>query len=287
MKKFKEFLRQWIVPPKIITLFSASKDFVKNFSLTNKYLLKRSRALKNKHTGSRCFILGSGSSISSQNIKKLKFEHVISVSNTFVHPDFNIIKPKYHAIPPLLASHGKLYSEEQLVKWLKAIEVGTGQAEMFFYIGDRKMIESNNLFQNRIIHWVDYSWAASNNKPVNINKIYPINSVSELAITIAIYLGFDEIYLLGIDHDWFRGPLVYFDGYKENHKLSPTEANISFLDAECQMRRHADIFKRYKYLFSLRNNIYNANSNPNNYVDVFPKVDYELLFQNHDTNLKS
>ena len=278
MRNFKEFLRQWIVPPKIVTLFLVSKGFVKNFSLTNKYLLKQSRTLKNKHTGSSCFVLGSGSSLKSQDIKKLKFENVISVSNSFVHPDFSIIKPRYHAVPPLIGSHGELYSEKQFVKWLKVMEAKTGQAEMFFYIGDRQMIESNNLFQNRIVHWVDYTLYTNSSRSITLDKIYQINTVSELAITIALYLGFDKIYLLGIDHDWFNGPLVYFYDYKKNHELSPNQDKLSIVDSEFQMRRHADIFKRYKYLFSIKKNIYNANSNSKNYIDVFPKVDYNLLF---------
>ena len=93
-----------------------------------------------------------------------------------------------------------------------------------------------------------------------------------------MYLGFENIYLLGIDHDWFNGPLRYFYDPNTQHKMKPDAERISFADAEFQMRRHAIIFKKYKYLYALKENIYNANANPDHYLDVFPKVDYESLF---------
>jgi hypothetical protein len=44
------------------------------------------------------------------------------------------------------------------------------------------------------------------------------------------------------------------------------------------MRRHADIFRKYKYLYRFRKNIYNANADGAHYLDVFPKVEFECLF---------
>jgi hypothetical protein len=99
-----------------------------------------------------------------------------------------------------------------------------------------------------------------------------------LAITVAVYLGFDRIFLVGIDHDWFNGVLVYFYDHAKEHTLCPDQSDLSFADSEFQMRRHADIFRKYKYLNSFRKNIYNANANPRHYMDVFPKVDFDSLF---------
>lgn len=279
MAKFKEFVHQWIAPPKFWNLFSKFKVYSRNFLQVNKQLLMQSQALKNKHVGSRCFILGAGSSVKLQDIKKLKNEFVISVSNTFVHPDFSVIKPKYHVLPPIMQSHGQTYSEERFVTWLRGMESATYDVEMFLHIGDKAMIERNCLFIGRVIHWVEYGdWNGNYDIDLNLYSVPRIGTVSELAITIGLYLGFDEIYLLGIDHDWFNGLFVYFFDHKTQHAVKPDENALSHVDAEFQMRRHADIFKKYKYLYSIRSNIYNANSDPKHYMDVFPKVDYDLLF---------
>ena len=101
-----------------------------------------------------------------------------------------------------------------------------------------------------------------------------------LAITIALYLDFEKIYLLGFDHDWFKGPVIHFYDEKKEHAMKPTEKKLSFADAEFQMRRHAYIFRKYKCLYSLKKNIFNANSDPEHYMDVFPKVNFDTLFKN-------
>lgn len=284
MNKLKQFIKQWLVPSGVWQLLAKIKHGqnpqLPLLSAEERLLLKRNEELKNRHVGSRCFILGAGSSVKEQDISKLQGEFVISVSNTFVHPDFARIKPRYHVLPPLLKSHGLLQSEEKFVGWLQEMENATGEAEMFMHIGDRGMVERNGLFKNRIIHWVEYatSWDENFDAQINLTCLPPIWSVSELALTVAVYLGFDKIYLVGIDHDWFNGVLVYFYDHAKEHALRPDQSDLSFADSEFQMRRHASIFRKYKYLNSIRKNIYNANANPKHYLDVFPKVDFDSLF---------
>jgi hypothetical protein len=191
-----------------------------------------------------------------------------------------LFRKKYHVLPPLLASHSQYNSAEKFIEWLKEMDLKTGAAEYFFHIGDKKLVDSNLLFKNKNIYWNEYApW--DENKPIDkidFTEIPNIWSVSEYAITLAIYMGFEKIYLIGIDHDWFNGPMVYFYDKKNEHKLQPDEKNIDFVDSEYQMRRHAYIFRKYKNLYNMKKNIYNANANPKTYVDVFPKVDYDSLF---------
>jgi len=241
-------------------------------------LLLATRQLENRHVGQRCFLLGAGSSISRQDLSKLEGEIVISVSNTFVHPLFSTIGPRYHVLPPMLASHGKQYSDEKFITWLRDMEQKTHNAEMVLHIGDREMIEKNDLFGAQVIHWVEYAaWDGDFGLPIDLAHIPKIWSVSETAVTLAVYLGFSEIYLVGFDHDWFNGTLVYFYDHTKEHALRPDQANLDYVDAEFQMRRHAEIFRKYKYLYSIRKNIYNANADKNHYMDVFPKVDFDEI----------
>jgi len=282
--RLRIFVKQWLLPPALwsgLARINRSRDLrTRPNSRQEKALLRENLQIKNLHKGKRCFVLGAGSSVNQQDIRKLKGEFVISVSNTFVHPDFAYIRSRYHVLPPLLRSHGQLHSEEKFVKWLKVMETSTGNAEMLLHIGDRDMVERNGLFRNRKVHWVEYtdSWDENFNAPLNMQYVLPIWSVSELAITLAVYLGFDEIYLVGFDHDWFKGTHVYFYDHTKEHAMRPDQNNLDFVDSEFQMRRHAKIFRKYKYLYSKRQNIFNANANPDHYLDVFPKVDYESLF---------
>lgn len=275
-----DFVKSWMLPPEVTNILRKALAY-RFMSAVEKALLLKNLELANKHHGERCFILGAGSSIKQQDIRCLKGEYVISVSNTFAHADYGYIAPKYHVLPPILKGHALYYKNEEFVCWLQKMEVATQGAELFFHIGDKGLIESNELFEDRIIHWVDYcNWNGDISHPVNLIQIPNIWSVSELAITIALYMGFDKIYLVGFDHDWFNGPLVYFYNQEKEHELKPSEYKLKALgvDAEFQMRRHAEIFQKYKYLYSKKNNIFNANADKDSYVDTFPKVDFESLF---------
>lgn len=285
VSELKQFVKQWMIPPGVWLALEkfryADKHHRSELSDEGAALLKENEGLRGRHVGARCFIMGAGSSIKAQDIGNLEGEFVISVSNTFVHPDFPRIKPQYHVLPPLLQSHGQLHPEGKFVDWLHQMEIATGEAEMFMHLGDRKMVERNRLFKKRVVHWVEYAdaWDEKFDTPINLMQVPPIWSVSELALTVSVYLGFDRIYLVGIDHDWFNGALLYFYDHAKEHAMHPDQSDLGFADSEHQMRRHAYIFRKYKYLNSIGKNIYNANADPRHYLDVFPKVDFDSLFK--------
>ena len=284
-----KFLKRWLLPPGIADVLAKAKrnllgetgpsDIGRGPSPHDIPLLAKTALLKDRHRGQRCFILGAGPSVKRQDLRKLAGEVVISVSNTFVHPDFPIFRPRYHVLPHILRGHERLYPREKFVAWLREMERKTFDAEMVFHIGDRDLIVSNDLFRDRVVYWVEYSTDLNDLRPeIDPSWLPPIWSVSETALTLAVYMGFESIYLLGIDHDWFAGLFKYFFDEKTEHALRPDKTNLDYVDAEFQMRRHADIFRKYKYLFAMKKNIYNANADPNHYMDVFPKVNFESLF---------
>ena len=274
LKSLKYFTKKWILPP----VFYDSLKRKKPKNITNDFV-ERTKMVKDRHLGKRCFILGAGSSIKQQDLKKLVGEFVIGVSNTYVHPDYHLFKPQYHVLPHILRGHSQIFPEEKFIEWLKEMDERIFDAEIFLHYGDKRMVDENNIFKKRKIHWVEYcDWKEDFNTPIDPGCIPDIWSVSEVAVTLSVYMGFKNIYLLGFDHDWFNGPMVYFYDKKTEHKMHPADASLSFADAEFQMRRHAYIFKKYKYLYSIKKNIYNANANQNTYVDVFPKKKFEDLF---------
>lgn len=283
MAGVKNLISRWLIPPGFMGLYVAlqlSRGRKKAYTREERALLKENILLKDRHVGHRCFILGSGSSIKQQDLTKLAGEIIISVSNSFVHPAIPLIKPKYHVLPPVLARHGELNTVEKFMEWFYEMDKKTFDAEMFFHIWDRNELIKRGLYKNRIVHWVDYApWDEGPIGQIELSKMPNIWSVSEAAITIAIYLGFSKIYLLGFDHDWFNGIFNYFYDEKKDHILQPDAEKLRFADSEFQMRRHAYIFKKYKYLYAMKKNIYNLNADHNSYVDVFPKVSYDEILK--------
>ena len=111
----------------------------------------------------------------------------------------------------------------------------------------------------------------------NWNYISPNDLTKELGNLRYCY----NVSLLKMIHSLYSkqpNQFQYFYDEKKEHALKPNLKKLSFADAEFQMRRHAYIFKKYKNLYSLKKNIFNANADPNHYMDVFPKVDFDKLF---------
>ncbi len=244
--------------------------------------------LENSEKKNRCFILGTGSSIKSQNLKLLENETVIGVSGLFMNNDINIINPKYYVLPPVFKYHQEYAKEESYVKWLKDMEKILNKDTIYFLSDlDKPYLDKYNIFEDKKIilkKYIPYS-ESDILKEIKLSEFPNIHSVSESAIQIALYLGFKEIFLIGFDHDWFNGLYVHFNGkdylkYLSTNKKDFTTA-IKKIDSEFQMKRHASIFNKYKKLYNLKENIYNANANASSYVDVFPKVEFEKLFR-HD-----
>lgn len=277
----KKFVKDWLLPPKILSKLIEYKIFTNN--RYNKNIFQNN--LKDSETGNRCFIVGTGSSLKEQDLKLLKNEIVIGVSGLYNHEDIKVINPKYYVNPSIFKSHSKYYEEEKFLHYLIDMDKElVNTTIMFFDILDKKYIDKYKLFKNKKVIWKSYkTWNNSDIKTIDLGSLPSIWSVSESAIQIALYLGFERIYLLGFDHDWFNGLFNYaFDNNKARKHFNESSEEICKkfnIDSEFQMIRHAKIFNKYKKLYKLKKNIYNANANKNSYVDTFPKVVYEDLFK--------
>ncbi|MCG3675158.1 hypothetical protein ACOL23_08505 [Aliarcobacter butzleri] len=243
--------------------------------------------LKNSQKGKRCFIVATGSSIKEQDLTLLKDEIVLGISGLYMHKDLKIFKPKYYANPPIFKWHGHCFDEKDIINRLKDMdEVLSDDTIMFFDKSDNEKFEQYGLFKNKKIYFTNFvDWDEGDIENFNLDNL-PMASISDYSMQLALYLGFDEIFLLGFDHDWFNGLFVYFtDNYHKNlnKKRVANMANFLEVDSEFQMLRHAKMFQKYKKLYAIKNNIYNANANANTYLDTFPKVKFEELFK---TNYK-
>ena len=272
-----------IIPPILLNKLILLKSLLRNIKDIKSIDKKYNDRFKNMHSKDRCFIIGTGPSIKEQDLLLLKDEIVIGVSGLFQHNDIDIINPSYYVLPPVFRGHKDYYDEENFITWFKNMDIAlSDKTIMILDIGDKKYIEKYNIFENKEIVWKTYAYW---DKDIEINTIDLLSmpniwSVSESAIQSAIYLGFKEIYILGFDHTWFDNIWDHFtdDYMKDFDKNKLNECKV-WVDSEHEMIRHAQIFNKYKKLYALKQNIYNANADANSYVDTFPKVKFEDLFK--------
>ena len=280
----KQFLKQWILSPSLYKNLIQYIQLIKSFFKYSSVDFEKNIELKNIHIDKRCFIVGTGPSIKDQDLTLLKDEIVIGVSGLFNHKDIDIIQPNYYVLAPVFAYHLKYNKEETYINWLKSMDnTLSNEVTMIIHIGDKQYIEKHKIFVNKEIYWDAYApWDGEHIRELNLSKIPDINSVSESALYIALYLGCKKNYVLGFDHNWFEGLHLYFDTEKYNKHFEITgKASVEKFgfDSEFQMLRHAKMFNKYKKLYAKKQNIYNANAFENSYVDTFPKVKFEDLFK--------
>ncbi|MES2780543.1 MAG: hypothetical protein V4651_11655 [Bacteroidota bacterium] len=164
-------------------------------------LKSRNIIFKNKHKGQRCFILGSGHSILTQDLTKLNGEIVFTQNHFHAHKDIAIIRPTYHVVVPMFQPPEY---DKDWVKWLEGMEEKLPDDTIFFMgANTKKIVDEHSHIADRT-YYMDHGL-----DPVLMNKaviditqrIMNVQTVITQCITIALYMGFDKIYLLGFDLD--------------------------------------------------------------------------------------
>ncbi len=165
----------------------------------------------------RCFIVGSGNSIGDIDLKLLKNENIIFL-NSFLHHDqySDLIKSnkgkKFHVFTPLHEFKNKKILENYIDEFKNPI---LKHVTCFFGIDDfsTNYIEE---FKKKNLEIHDSSfYVYCTKKYDDIGSISPDDfelskniwspkTSSNLALQIAIYMNFNEIYLIGIDHDYMN-----------------------------------------------------------------------------------
>lgn len=281
---FEKNVAYWIIPRGFqILLFNLRErgHQILKGNAQERALLKKNLALRNIHNGERCFILATGPSIKHQDLKLLRGETCIAVSNFFVHPDYAIIDPKYYCIAPY---HPPI-TEDAWQKWMDEIEKGTRDAKMFFGITDINRNEARGRFKNRDLFYLCFGglWDRKLPHNVEISRTIPRpQSVTIMALYIALYMGFKEIYLLGCDHDWLLHINDSRHFYPEkSHAMVKSGYDEWFQeDLEEQFQAYITLWRQYKGIREIanRNGAQIFNATEGGLLDIFPRVTYETLF---------
>jgi hypothetical protein len=164
-------------------------------------LKKRNQRFENLHANQRCFILGSGHSILSQDLTKLKNEIVITQNHFQSHKDITAIHPNYHIVIPKF--HPAEYDKDW-IDWIQDMEDKLPADTTFFWGKNTKeLVESTTNLGSRS-YYIESGFHAIclRKAKVDITKrIMNIPTVITQCITIALYMGFRKIYLTGFDLD--------------------------------------------------------------------------------------
>jgi len=242
------------------------------------------RGLRGRHAGRRCFILCTGPSVKAQNLRRLAGELVISVSNAYLHPDCQSFDPAYHCVPHITFG---AFTEDDAVRWLRAMDEHLGQAEVVLSHEQRKLVEAHRLFERRRVHYLymdgGVSHPATEPFPDLAGRVPRPQSVPIMALMVALYAGCNEIYLLGTDHDYFlSGKYTHFyvKGLTSGKDPSADEAGRVLISRYDQFHELTALWRQYRWLKSCSAGtgvkIYNATAG--GALDEFERVDFADMY---------
>lgn len=170
-------------------------------SLVPNPALRKNKGLKDKYKGETCFILGSGPSIKTQDLQKLKGQYVITQNNFHVHEHIADLNPVAHCIVP---KYQTAEYDSDWVTWFKDMDEKLPKDTLYFmglntkYIIDKfPSIASKTYYLQTGLNPLFLAKAQ-----VDISKrMMNIPTAITQCLSLALYMGFDTIYLSGMDLD--------------------------------------------------------------------------------------
>lgn len=163
----------------------ASKQY-----MANSAFLEQLSKFKDSHKGERCFIIGTGPSLTIADLEALKDEVTFAPNRIYELLDKTTWRPTYY----MCQDHNIIQTFGDRIKGIES-EVSflpinykndfVGDKYRFFVLKERNFYPKDAEFSKDVSKYIAQGY-----------------TVTYGAIQMAIYMGFTEIYLLGIDHNY-------------------------------------------------------------------------------------
>lgn len=234
--------------------------------------------LKGKYTGQRCFIIANGPSLRAEDLDLLQERGEITFGMNRIYKMFDQTswRPTYYVCEDELIAQsqqkeiGAIESEEKFIPielhWWHGVEITDCR---YFHLNYDEKERFPMSFSTDCAHQLDCR-----------------GTVTFTCMQLAAYMGFSEIYLLGVDHNYQKtidiNGNVVVDQSAKDYFCEGYDADIKDVvvhDMGNNTRAYMDA-KRYCDATSGRVTIYNATRGGK--LEVFQRVDFDSLFQGED-----
>ena len=231
---------------------------------------RRLIALRDKHRGERCFIIGNGPSLNKLDLTHLKKEITFGVNAIFLNHERMGFYPTYYCMQDVLVAEDRAaeisaykHSLKILPNYVKKWVRGDEQTLWFNFIDPKFMFPG-------------FSHDAS-------VCMFFGGTVSYDCMQLAYHMGFSTVYLVGFDHHYVIPKTIERDGNRftsteddPNH-FSPAYFGKGLRWHDPKVDRMETAYRKAKREFERAGRkIYNATAGGK--LEVFERVAYESLF---------
>ena len=272
--KIHTALHRWILPPEICKRVGQLYFDISGVNGSDRNMLIRNMQFRNKYEKRRCFIIGNGPSLNQLDLSLLKNDITIAMNRFDQHPILGAWQPNFLCMFDPAASFARPDLREQMKTVLKGVTPRDG---FFFHISNKPIIESFGIGSHKVFFAktnLDVKLLTNTDREWDLTGPVPGGwSTSVLALILAMYLGCKEIYMVGMDHNWLADKTycTHFYQYQEEEHQTYVE----------MMEYVLKVFKGYEVIkkYACQRDIRILNATPDSYLDVFPRVKYETVFQ--------
>lgn len=229
--------------------------------------MKEIKKFKNIHAGQRCFITCTGPSLQIDDLEKLEKEFTIGVNTIFLAFRNTNWRPTYYAIVD--AYIAQKYENDYDMDFEKFC---TREVFLNSYVKAKKSKRIHKCHIDFINHT---KYNLKNNK-LHIDEdiathIIDCFTVTNMAISIAIYMGFSEIYIIGADCN-FEGEKLHFTP----NQFDPVGAKKGRLGLN--VARSISGYMAMKH-FADKKGVRIFNATRGGHLEVFERVNFDDLFR--------
>ena len=220
-------------------------------------------ALHNSQKGQRCFIIGNGPSLRDTDMSKLKNEKTIGMNRIYLmYPELGFQTSYYLCVNDLVI--------EQCAADIQALTL----PRFVSWRSRRWLTKEDNLY---FLHTTHTGMKFAQNIG---GRLWEGATVTNVALQLAFYLGFDQVVLIGVDHNFTTqgkpNTTVVSQGDDPNH-FSPAYFGKGFRWQlpDLETSEMAYTLARETYKKAGREVI---DATVGGKLRVFPRVDYDTLF---------
>lgn len=243
--------------------------------------IKKISIFKNIHRGKRCFLIGNGPSLVAEDLNKIKNEYSMAANKIFQAFSNTEWRPTYYFCDDGILCKELFSKKESLKEVLLECKAGFSSTKHSLY-KYRKEEDMSNLFFYESRNTIDREGDIIPLFSEECSKcVYTCYTIVYAMYQIAMYMGFTEIYLLGMDFSFTqevnsKGEIVVHKNIKRNHSDLLDELNMK----KENMPRPYIILEGHKIAkeFAESHGVKIYNATRGGKLEVFERVDFDSLF---------
>ena len=181
-------LAKRVLPGAMLQVYRAGRILVRDFDFFRLRALSAARlvGLKSKHRGERCFIIGNGPSLNNTDLTRLRHEATFGLNRIYLLFDKIGFHTTYHVcVNPLVI--------EQCAREIEALPM-----PRFLSWHCRHLVQRS---RGMIFIGDPYDGTLGFAK-TPIGRVWEGATVTYVAMQLAYYLGFEQVVLIGVDHNF-------------------------------------------------------------------------------------